>query len=95
MPTVRFRLTGATDRFTEMIAMLEGLPHVDRVEEVGDLMGGMRDDSSSADLPDDDSGDAHEVEVHAGSDPVARHVRNMVEERAMELGVVVEFVEEF
>lgn len=95
MPTVRFRLTGPSDRFTQMIAMLEGLPHVDRVEEVGDLMGGMRDDSSSADLPDDDSGDAHEVEVHAQSAQTALHVQNMVEQRAMELGVAVEFLDEF
>lgn len=95
MRTLRFRLTGPTAAFDAMMATLAGMEHVDRVEDVGDLMGGMREDSSSAELSDDDMGDAHDIEVHASNATSLEHVRDAIEERAMELGVAVEFVEEF
>jgi hypothetical protein len=95
MRTLRFRLTGSTAAFDSMMTTLAGMEHVDRIEEVGDLMSGMRDDSSSANLSDDDTGDMHAVEVHASSDVSLEHVRDIVEERAMELGVALEVVEEF
>ena len=68
MRTLRFRVTGPEQAFGAMMATLTGLDHVDRVEEIGDLMSGMRDDSSSADLVDDDRGNSHDIEVHATSD---------------------------
>jgi hypothetical protein len=95
MRTLRFRVTGPEQAFGAMMATLTGLDHVDRVEEIGDLMSGMRDDSSSADLVDDDRGDSHDIEVHATSDRGADAVRNVVETRAMELGIAVEFASEF
>jgi hypothetical protein len=95
MRTLRFRITGPEQAFDAMMATLTGLDHVNRVEEIGDLMSGMRDDSSSADLVDDDRGDSHDIEVHATSDHGADAVRNVVETRAMELGIAVEFAAEF
>lgn len=95
MRTLRFRLTGPASGVAMMMATLEGLEHVDRVEEVGDLMSGMRDDSSSADLADDDVGDVHDIEVHASSAHSTDHVRDLIEIRAMQLGLALEFVDEF
>jgi hypothetical protein len=93
--TLRFRLTGPSTGFDAMMSMLEGVDHVDRIEEVGDLGGGMRDDSSSAELADDDMGDVHDVELHAVSDHWATQARELIEACAMELGMAVEFVDEF
>lgn len=95
MRTLRFRLTGDNNGFDAMMNTLYGLEHVNRVEETGDLMGGMRDDSSSAELSDDDTSDVHDVEVHTSSSSFTEHVRDIIERRAMELGVAVEFVEDF
>lgn len=95
MRTLRFRLTGSPTSFDTMMALLEGVEHVDRIEEVGDLGGGMRDDSSSAELVDDDMGEVYDIELHATSDHWATHVREIIETCAMELGMAVEFVDEF
>ena len=95
MRTLRFRLTGSSASYDAMMAMLEGVDHVDRIEEVGDLGGGMRDDSSSAELVDDDMGEVYDIELHAMSDHWATRVREIVEACAMELGMAVEFVDEF
>jgi hypothetical protein len=95
MRTLRFRLTGPSSAFDAVVAALEGLEQVDRVEEVGDLMGGMRDDSSSSELADDDLGDVHDIEVHASSDAAWERARELTEACAFDLGVAVEFVDEF
>lgn len=95
MRTLRFRLTGDSYGLDAMMNTLSGMSHVNRVEEVGDLMGGMRDDSSSFELSDDDTGDVHQIEVHTSSSSAAEHVRDAIEERAMQLGMAVEFVDEF
>jgi hypothetical protein len=94
MRTIRFRLTGPIAKADAMIAALHAIDEVDRVEEVADQMH-VRDDSSSLMLPDDDGGDFHDIEVHAQSAAGADKVRNRAETAARELGVAVEFVEEF
>lgn len=96
MGMLRFRLTGEESGFAAMLAVIEGTDRVDRVEEVGDLMGGMRDDSSSADLVDDVARSAtHDVEVHASSAAAVSDVHAVIERAARELGVAVEFVDDF
>jgi hypothetical protein len=96
MGMLRFRLTGPEAGLASMMSAIEGMDRVDRVEEVGDLMGGMRDDSSSAELSDDLAySSAHDVEVHASSADAVDDVHAAVERLAAELGVAVEFVDEF
>lgn len=95
MRTLRFRLTGDSAACDVMMSTLSGMPHVQRVEETGDLMGGMREDSSSYELSDDDTGDVHDIEVRTSSSIATEHVRDAIEQRAMQLGVAVEFVEDF
>src|SRR5688500_1628695 len=96
MGMLRFRLTGPEAGLASMMSMIEGIDHVDRVEEVGDLMSGMRDDSSSAELSDDmGSRAAHDVEVHASSADAVGDVHAAIERAAGELGVAVEFVDDF
>lgn len=96
MGMLRFRLTGPEAGLASMMSALEGIDNVDRVEEVGDLMGGMRDDSSSAQLSDDIGySAAHDVEVHASSADALADVHAAIERAAAELGVAVEFVDEF
>lgn len=94
MRTIRFRLTGPVAKADAMIAKLHAIDDVDRVEEVADQMH-VRDDSSSLDLPDDDNGDFHDIEVHAQSAAGAAEVRSRAEAAARDLGVAVEFVEDF
>ena len=94
MRTIRFRLTGPVAKADAMIAKLRAIETVDRIEEVADQMHG-RDDSSSLRLPEDDDGDFHDIEVHAQSAAGAVEVRHRAEAAARELGVAVEFVEDF
>jgi hypothetical protein len=94
MRTIRFRLTGPVAKADAMIAKLHAIDAVDRVEEVADQMHA-RDDSSSLALPDDSAGDFHDIEVHAQSAAGAVEVRNRAESAARDLGVAVEFVEDF
>jgi len=94
MRTIRFRLTGPVGKADAMIAKLHAIDSVDRVEEVADQMHA-RDDTSSSRAPDDDSGDFHDIEVHAQSAAGAAEVRMRAESAARDLGVAVEFVEDF
>lgn len=96
MGMLRFRMTGPESGLASMMAAIEGIDRVDRVEEVGDLMAGMRDDSSSAELSDDVGRSvAHEVEVHAESTNAIEDVHAAIERTAEEFGVAVEFVDDF
>lgn len=102
MRTLRFRLTGTRDAVDAMLATLREIEDVDRVEEVADQMH-QRDDSSSLGLP-DDSGyvggttngtDFHDIEAHATNAAAGEALRGRAEIAARELGVAVEFVDDF
>jgi hypothetical protein len=93
--TVRFRLTGASAPVERVLATLESIDGVDRIEEVADLGDHLRDDSSSRGLVDDVGADFHDVEVHAQSDVVAGEVRDRVILAARAAGVTAEFVDRF
>lgn len=96
MGMLGFRLTGPEAGLASMMSTIEGIERVDRVEEVSDLMGGMRDDSSSARLSDDiGCSAAHDIEVHAASADAVGDVHAAIERVAGELGVAVEFVDDF
>lgn len=95
MPTVRIRLTGSQDQSDALIATLHGLDEIERIEEVDDLVPRLRDDSSSAGLPDDGGGDAHCIEVDVPDEDKASLVRRLAEIHAVEYGVAVEIVDRF
>ena len=89
-------MTGPEAGLDAMMGALEGADRVDRVEQVRDLMNDMRDDSSSSELSDDvGRSDARDIEVHAMSSEAAEQVRATIERMAVELGLAVEYVEEF
>jgi hypothetical protein len=94
MRTIRFRLTGERGGADAMIAAIHSIDGVDRVEEVADQMH-EREDTSSAGLVDDGGADFHDIEVHAQSSTLADDVRARIEAIGADLGVAVEFVDEF
>ena len=95
MPQLRIRITGSDDDLRAVADLLQSLEGIEHVEEVADLMPHMDDeDSSSAGLSDDLGPGTHELEVDAPNAYTAGRVRELVEELAYRLGLVVEFVEE-
>ena len=94
MATLRFRMFGTDNQIDTMITLLHGMDGVDRIEEVADQIHEMRDDSSSADLPDDTGPDFHDVEVRTRAKSVDE-LRELVEKTALEISAVVEIVERF
>jgi hypothetical protein len=95
MRTLRFRLTGTHDEASALLASVHALDTVDRVEEVADQMHA-RDDTSSLETPGDPPGtDFHDIEVHARTAAGAEDVQGRIEIAARDLGVAVEFVDEF
>ena len=95
MSIIRLRVTGDESQSDALVTALHGLPHVRGVEQIADQMRGMRDDSSSNALVDDIGQDLHCLEVAVNGQRNSEEVRAMVEQNARELGVVVEFVDEF
>ncbi|WP_426689277.1 hypothetical protein [Rhodanobacter ginsengiterrae] len=95
MPMVRFRLIGSRADADAVIATLHGLDQIEHVEEIDDLVPGMRDDSSSSDSAGDGEGHVYCIEVDAPGDSVADDVRARAEEAASESGTGIEFVDEF
>ncbi len=95
MSIMRLRVTGDESQADALVTTLHGLPHVRGVEQIADQMRGMRDDSSSNSLVDDTGPDLHCVEVEVNGERNIEEVRTMAELGARELGVIVEFVDEF
>jgi len=95
MPMVRFRLIGSRANADDVIATLHGLDRIEHVEEIDDLVSGMREDSSSSDSVSDSEGHVYSIEVDAPGDTVADDVRARAEEAANECGAGIEFVDEF
>jgi len=94
MATLRFRMFGSNNQIDTMITLLHGMDEVDRIEEVADQIHDMRDDSSSANLPDDAGPDFHNIEAHTRSKNVDR-LREIVEKTATDINAAVEIVEQF
>jgi len=95
MPIIRLRVTGDDSQSDALVTALHGLPHVRGVEQIADQMRGMRDDSSSNALVDDTGPDLHCVEVQVNGQRNGEEVRARAEQSARELGVIVEFVDDF
>ena len=95
MPMIRICVTGQRGGADALVNVLHGIEGIEHVEEIDDLYPGIRDDSSSAALIDDDEGSIYRIEVMA---PNARHefaVREIVRLKAEQLDLGVEFVDRF
>lgn len=95
MPMVRFRLIGNRDDADTVIAALHGINRIEHVEEIDDLMTGMRDDSSSSESVSDMEGQVYCIEVDAPNEEVADTVRANAEVIAHDRDAGIEFVDEF
>lgn len=95
MPMVRFRLTGGRADADAMIAALHGINDIEHVEEIDDVMTGMRDDSSSSDSISDSEAQLYRIEVEAPNDELADNVRVNAEALAHQLDAGIEFTDEF
>lgn len=95
MPMIRFRLTGSRYNADTMITELHGISAIEHVEEIDDLMPGMREDSSSSDSVGDSEGEVYRIEVEAPDDEVADTVRSVAETLAREMDAGIEFTDEF
>ncbi|MEO8671564.1 MAG: hypothetical protein ABI411_09650 [Tahibacter sp.] len=96
MTLVRIRLTGTEDEADKLLSVLHGISDIERLEEVDDLISRSRDDSSSADLSDDDAQvGVHCFELDAPGNAAAQRVQDLAELTAHEQGLVLEFVERF
>jgi vacuolar-type H+-ATPase subunit I/STV1 len=92
---VRFRLIGTRNDADTVIAALHGINNVEHVEEIDDLMQGMRDDSSSSESVSDSEGRVYAIEVDTPNDNVADIVRGSAEVVANDREAGIEFVDEF
>jgi len=95
METIRFLLTADSGVTRQVITQIESLRDIEHVEEVRTLMGGMRDDSSSAGLNAEQESETHSIVVEAPDLAAAGRVRETVEACAHALDAAVEWVDRF
>ena len=95
MPVMRIRLTGSRRSADALIARLNGIDALERVEEVDDEIEDIRDDSTSLDLPDDLGGEVYRIEVETPHRNTLERVHDLIELTARDLDAAVEFVERF
>ncbi|MFC5525534.1 hypothetical protein ACFPPA_07240 [Rhodanobacter ginsengisoli] len=95
MSMVRFRLIGSRADADAVIAGLHGIEDIEHVEEIDDLISGMRDDSSSSESVSDTEGHVYCIEVDAADDSLAELVRECAGAIARDCNAGIEFVDEF
>jgi len=95
MPVMRIRLTGSRKSADALIARLNGIDALERVEEVDDEMEDLRDDSTSLQLPDDLGSEVYRIEVETPHAKTLERVHDVVEISARDLDAAVEFVDRF
>lgn len=95
MPVLRIRLTGTRQAADTLIARLNGIDALERVEEVDDEIDDLRDDSTSLELPDDLGSEVCRIEVETPHARTLERVHDVVEVAARDLDAAVEFVEQF
>jgi len=96
MAILRFRITGNADARDQVIARLEGIEQIERIEEVADMMPAMNDeDSSSAGLAENTTADVYAFEVEVERDDDVQLVRRVAEVEARDAGAVLEVVDAF
>jgi hypothetical protein len=93
--TLHVRLSGSADRTGEVLAGLEDVPGIEDIIQLDMDARVERDDSSSADLPEDDATAFQETEIQVANSRAYDSVREHIATRAMQAGVVVEWLETF
>ncbi len=95
MSILRFRVTGSNDSIDAIVARLNGIEQLERVEEVDDEIPDMRDDSSSSELADDMGEPMRRILVETPHASMNERVHDMLEVSARDLDVAIEFVDRF
>lgn len=95
MPVMRIRLTGNRKSADALLARLNGIDALERVEVVDDEIEDLRDDSTSLQLPDDLGSEIYRIEVETPHSSTLARVHDVVEMSARDLDAAVEFVERF
>jgi hypothetical protein len=95
MPILRLRVTGSRNTADAIIATLNGVDELERVEEVDDEIPTLRDDSTSLELPDDLGASVYRIEVETPHRATLDKVHDLIEISARDLDAAVEFVDRF
>jgi hypothetical protein len=95
MPILRLRVTGNRNAADQIMATLNGVDELERVEEVDDEMPTLRDDSTSLELPDDLGTSVYRIEVETPHRATLDRVRDLLEMSTRNLDAAVEFVDRF
>lgn len=95
MPILRLRVTGTRTAADEIMATLNGVDELERVEEVDDEIPTLRDDSTSLELPDDLGSSVFRIEIETPHKKTLDRVRDVIEMSTRDLDAAVEFVDEF
>lgn len=96
MITLHCRLSGTSRALERIVDCLEGIEHVERIEEVADLMPRMDDeDSSSAGLAENSVSGVYALEIRVDNADGADLVRRLADVEAREAGAALEFVDRF
>jgi hypothetical protein len=93
--TLHVRLSGSADRTGEVLSGLEDIPGVEDIIQLDMDARVGRDDSSSADLPEDNATSFQETEIQVANSRAYDNVREHIATRAMDAVVVVEWLERF
>ena len=95
MPILRLRVTGNRDAADAIMAMLNSVDQLERVEEVDDEMSTLRYDSTSLELPDDLGASVYRIEVETPHRATLDRVHDLIEMKSRDLDAAVEFVDRF
>ena len=95
MPILRLRVTGNQDAADAIMATLNSVDELERVEQVDDEMPTLRDDSTSLELPDDLGAAVYRIEVETPHKKDLDRVHDLIEMRSRDLDAAVEFVDRF
>ena len=95
MPILRLRVTGNQDAADAIMATLNSVDELERVEQVDDEMPTLRDDSTSLELPDDLGASVYRIEVETPHRATLDRVHDLIEMRSRDLDAAVEFVDRF
>jgi hypothetical protein len=95
MPILRLRVTGNRDAADAIMATLNSVDELERVEEVDDEMPTLRDDSTSLELPDDLGASVYRIEIETPHRKTIDRVHDIIEMTSRNLDAAVEFVDRF
>jgi hypothetical protein len=95
MPILRLRVTGNSDAADAIMATLNSVDELERVEQVDDEMSTLRDDSTSLELPDDLGASVYRIEVETPHRATLDRVHDLIEMKSRDLDAAVEFVDQF